>query len=187
MKLFRLLFVATALGCAVIPSLRAPWGLVLIWERTVQVRRWFLDAERAPIWQPPKLPSVDEFKRRFGASDFPDKSTPRVVVAHDLRTGLFIIELLVPLWLAASLFGVAYRFFFVRRGMQDQILHCAMWVGLMLTGAAGASGLLFIFYGGTPAVFLGVSGLVAGVALGIGTFKTGLDGGAPKRTGNQPA
>jgi hypothetical protein len=167
----RWVLLLACLGCVALVALNGRWeGRLTRGNHT-----WIVDLGRAPVWVPPSDPTYARFREDFKESEgFPAEGSPGLTVQRVLKLDWMAVDLLLYLWPVTVVGGLLYLA--VRGERRDLILHLGLAAGIGLTaGAAACIGLWLLFGGwGPPAPeFFGGLGLVAGIVVGLVSFKRG--------------
>jgi hypothetical protein len=162
------MFVAVCVSCIAIVAWNGRWeGLLTRTDRT-----WIVDLGRFPVWAPPPIPPFSRFSKEFKDSEgFPNEDSPGLSISRELKSDWMAVDLLLFLWPATLVGGLAYLAF--RGDRRDVVLHCGLSVGIGLTIAASLCAALWLLCGGwgAPAPeFFGGLGLVGGLLVGLGSF-----------------
>lgn len=137
-----------------------------LWKgRYKSVQTWSIQLEPSPVWNPPSIPTYEQFHSQFDA--LPKNQAQGTSLTRILKWDWMVVDFLVYFWGITT--GVSVVYLGIRAKRRDPVLQFTLWIAAGLTGSAVTCVLLWGVIGGWgppwPLLF-GVVGLILGPIIG---------------------
>lgn len=163
-RILRWMYLGVMAFVAVVVLTRGQWEAQLVTSGGTSI----MHLSRAPIWNPPSAPSIEEFSKVFDNPPAKATSTEATIL---LKWDWMLLEFILHWWGAAGFFAVLY--FPERRRYPDIVLHYGFCCGVSITVAAILCLLLWFAIGGWAPpwpLFFGIVGFVGGLLAAFRSF-----------------